>query len=141
MEAQVYHVWFATRKRKWLLQGDVEQAIESLLRKAAEDKGIRLLAQGTMVDHVHLLLELGQEEDLGKVMHLLKGLTARQVFQQFPELHLDAGLGHFWQRRYGHKLVPREAVKEVTAYIETQQARVDKYDRPAHQRNATPFRV
>ena len=36
MGAQFYHVWFSTRRRRWLLLGDVEQAIESLLMKVAE---------------------------------------------------------------------------------------------------------
>ena len=94
-----------------------------------------------MVDHVHLLLELEQEEDLSKIVNQLKGVTARRVFQQFPELRLDAGVGHFWQKRYGHKVVPQDAVMEVATYIDTQRDRVEKFDRPAHQRNAAPFRV
>lgn len=141
MTTQVYHVWFSPRQRKWLLQGDVEQAIESLLVKVAEDKGIKVLALGTMVDHVHLLLELGQGEDLSRVVNLLKGVTARRVFQQFPELRMDAGVEHLWQKRYGYNLVSWDAVGQVATYINTQRDRLEKFDRPARQRDAAPFRV
>jgi len=141
METQLYHVWFSSRQRKWLLQGDVEEAIQSLLMKVAKDKGIKVLALGMMADHVHLLLELGQEQDLGKAVNLLKGVTARQVFQQFPDLRMDAGVEHFWQKRYGYKLVPRGAVESVVNYINSQRDRPDELDRPPRQPDAAPFRV
>ncbi len=53
----LYHLWFATKNRKWLLLGDVENAAKEYIRQVAMEKGIRLLECETMVDHVHLLLE------------------------------------------------------------------------------------
>ncbi|MCH8940631.1 MAG: IS200/IS605 family transposase [Chloroflexi bacterium] len=114
-----YHVWFSPKRRKWLLQGDVEILLRKLLPEIAKEKGIKLLASELMVDHVHLLLELNQNESLSKAINLLKGVTARRVFQEFPELKFDAGVNHFWQKRYGRKEVPPDAVSDVTGYIQT----------------------
>ena len=123
----VYHVWFATKRRKWLLQGDVEERVREVLAQAAKQHRINLLAIGTMIDHVHLLIRLRDGEDLSKCMNLLKGITARRIFQEVPELKLDAQINHFWQKRFGSKLVPQKALHAVKHYIETQQERPDKY--------------
>ena len=123
-----YHVWFSPKRRKWLLRGDVEILLRKLLPEIAKEKGIKLLASELMVDHVHLLLELNQNESLSKAINLLKGVTARRVFQEFPELKFDAGVNHFWQKRYGRKEVPPDAVSDVTGYIQSQWDRLEKYE-------------
>jgi REP element-mobilizing transposase RayT len=38
----LYHVWFATKRRKWLLQGDVAEAVKELMWKVAKEKDIGL---------------------------------------------------------------------------------------------------
>ncbi len=124
---QVYHVWFATRRRKWLLQGDVEERVKALLLEIAGQCEIDLLAVGTMVDHTHLLIRLREGQSLSGCIHRLKGASARRVFQEMPELKLDAQTEHFWQKRFGSKLVPPQAIEIVKRYIETQKERLEKY--------------
>ncbi|MFH1141826.1 MAG: IS200/IS605 family transposase [Chloroflexota bacterium] len=123
-----YHVWFATKRRKWLLQGDVQEYAKEALLQIAQEKGIGLLEYETVVDHVHLLLEIGPEESLGKVLNLLKGTSARKIFQQFPDLKLDAGVNHFWQKRYGAKIVEPNLLPIVSGYIRTQHERLEKFE-------------
>ena len=125
--AQVHHVWFTTKRRKWLLQGDVEERVKTLLREMAALHRIELLALETMVDHVHLLIRLQQGQSLSSCLHLLKGGSARRVFQEFPDVKLDAHTEHFWQKRFGSKLVPPEATETVRRYINSQKQRFEKY--------------
>jgi putative transposase len=105
----LYHVWFGTKRRKWLLQGEVTEAANKLMAQIAHEKGIKLLECQAIVDHMHLLVEVETKEDLAKAMNLLKGVSARRLFQQFPELKLDAGVANFWQHRYGSKIIPASA--------------------------------
>jgi REP element-mobilizing transposase RayT len=52
-----FHVWFATKGRKRLLQeGDVLDAVRELLPAIAAENSIRLLEFEAVVDHVHLPL-------------------------------------------------------------------------------------
>ncbi len=126
---RVYHVWFATKRRKWLLDGQIEARIKALLAETAARHDIDLLASEAMIDHVHLLVRLTRRQDLSKCMNLLKGVTARRIFKEMPDLKFDAQMSHFWQRRFGSKLVPPEAVPAVQRYIETQKERSEKYER------------
>ena len=124
-----YHVWFATKKRKWLLQGDVENYVRQVLKDISVERGISLLEHETVVDHVHLLLDVGPKENLSKVMNQLKGASARKVFLRFPELKLDAGTQHLWQKRYGARVVEPEELTQVSSYIRTQKERLEGFDR------------
>jgi putative transposase len=125
----LYHVWFATKRRKGLLQGDVSEAARELMMTVAKEKDINLLECETMVDHVHLLLAVDDRAHLSEAMNLLKGTTSRRLFQRFPELKLDAGINSFWQHRYAAKIVPEPAAASVGQYIRTQWDRLDKYER------------
>lgn len=124
----VYHVWFATKNRKWLLEGDVEDVVVAELKTVSAQHNIDLLAIGTMIDHVHLLIRLQEGQTLPRCMNLIKGGSARRVFRELPELKLDTGTEHLWQRRYGSKLVPPGAIAAVRRYVVTQKERLEKYE-------------
>ena len=127
---QVYHVWFATRRRKWLLQGEIEERVKATLFEIASHNQIELLTVETMVDHAHLLIRLREGQSPSSCVRKLNGASARRVFQEMAELKLDAHTEHFWQKRFGSKLVPPAAIETVRRYIETQKERPEKYDRP-----------
>ncbi len=125
----LYHVWFATKRRKWLLEGDILEAVREEISSAAERHGIRLIEREAVVDHVHLLIELEDPAAIPKTMNLIKGTSARRVFQRFPELKLDAHTSSFWQARYAFKEIPSEREQIVRRYIRTQWDRLDGYAR------------
>ncbi len=124
-----YHVWFKTKQRKWLLQGEVEKAVKQALHDIAVRHDIRLLECETMVDHVHLLLEASDSAELSTAMHLLKGASARYLLESIPGIRMDAGIAHLWQKRYGARPVPPAAMGSVQRYIQTQKERPEKYER------------
>jgi putative transposase len=112
-----------------LLQGDVEEFIKQSLLCIALEKQIRLLKYEAVVDHVHMLLELRQDQSLSEAINLLKGISARQVFLKFPDIKLDAHTNHFWQKRYGARLIAPANVSVVWDYIDTQKERLENYER------------
>ena len=126
--ATTYHVWFATKRRAWLLQEDVGQAAKEDLRQVAREKGISLLECETAVDHVHLLLRLGENESLPKVMNLLKGVSSYRLHSMFPELKLDSGLDRFWQRGYDFRIVAPGSLATRRRYVRTQKERLDSFE-------------
>ena len=124
-----YHVWFSTKRRKWLLQGDVSDLAEQAIKGVAAKDRIRLLECKAVIDHVHLMVELESADALPMAMKALKGKSAHVVFQHVPELKLDAQTNHLWQRGYGWKLVAPAAEQIVRRYIRTQMDRLEKFDR------------
>jgi REP element-mobilizing transposase RayT len=70
----LFHVWFATKNRKWLLQGDLIEAAKQEIARVARDQGIAVLECEAVVDHVHLLLRLADKSELPRAMNSSKGL-------------------------------------------------------------------
>lgn len=127
-ERVVYHVWFGTKLRKWLLQGEIEDAAKKLIPGICAEHNIDLIGFETMPEHVHLLLRCCPNE-LSAIMHRMKGATSRRIFQLFPELKFDAHTNNFWQTRYAFKTVPSGDLESTVEYIATQEDRLEKYDR------------
>ena len=125
----LYHVWFSTKRRKWLLQGDVAEAAERAIWEAARSHGIRLHECKSAVDHVHVMIGLESPEELPAAMKALKGRSARAVFQELETLKLDGQTDNLWQRGYGWKPVAPGTERTVRRYIRTQMERLDKFDR------------
>lgn len=125
----IFHVWFATKHRKWLLQGDVESAAMGFIRDVAREKHIQLLECESSIDHVHLLLRLEEGQDLPGVMSLLKGGSSYRVHRACPELELDSGSEHFWQRGYSFAVVNPGSLTTRRRYIKSQMERLDKFER------------
>jgi len=125
----LYHVWFGTKRRKWLLQGDVAGVVKELMWTVAKEKDVKLIECETMVDHVHFLIEAEDRAHLAKSMNLLKGASSRRLFQRFPDLKLDAGINSLWQHRYAARMVPEPAAAPVGQYMRTQWDRLEKYER------------
>ena len=99
------------------------------MRETAQRHGIKVLECETMVDHVHLLVQAVDAADLSRAMHMLKGASARYLLESIPDIRMDAGIDHFWQKRYGAKPVEPAALGSVRNYIHTQKERPEKYAR------------
>lgn len=125
----VYHVWFATKRRKWLLQAEVDTATKAFIREAAREHEIDLLECETAVDHMHLLLRLPEDQSIPKALNLLKGISSRKLHLAFPDLKLDSGSDHFWQRGYAYKIVEPGSLESRLQYVRTQKERLEKFDR------------
>ncbi len=91
----LYHAWFATKRRKWLLQGDVDDLVREEIASVAKEKGINLVEYETAVDHVHMLIRATDRRELSRAMNHIKGITSRRLFERLPELKLDIGMNNF----------------------------------------------
>jgi putative transposase len=126
---RVYHVWFATKRRRWLLVGEIEDIVKRILADTAREKGINLLECQPMADHVHMLVAASSSVELSWIMKLLKGRSSYELFRCNSELKLDAGLNSFWQRGFGTREVPKTELDAVRRYVRTQDERLEKYER------------
>jgi REP-associated tyrosine transposase len=120
-----YHVWFSTKNRRWLLQGEVTERVKQFLTAVAAEKGIELMECETMIDHVHLLLRATSDHELSLSMKLLKGRSSYETFRALPDLKLDAGVSSLWQRSFNARLVPISQLSTVQRYIQTQDERLE----------------
>jgi putative transposase len=117
---RAFHVWFSTKGRQPVLVEAIRECVLESFDAVAQRDGVTIGALEAIEDHLHVLLILKPEQSLPRVMHDLKGASARQVLSRFPELRIDMATTSFWQKSYGWRLVPPEQIEVVSRYIKTQ---------------------
>jgi putative transposase len=123
-----YHVWFSTKARKPVLEGEVADDVRRLLLNAAKGAEIELLELESAFDHVHILVAVKEGQDLSSIMHRLKGASSRFLSLKHPELTYDMGTDSLWQKSYGSRRITESEVPTVRRYIKTQNERPHRHD-------------
>lgn len=67
------HLVWSTKNREPFLPKEIRLQVLEHIRQNAQEKGIFLDTIGGNVDHVHALISLGSEQNIAKVVQLIKG--------------------------------------------------------------------
>ena len=116
-----YHFVWCPKYRKAILQGEVAAFVESEIRRLCADNAWEIGALNVQEDHVHLFLSALPSVAPSLIANTLKGITARQVFKQYPEVKKQLWGGSFWARSYYVGTVGAMTEETVKKYIETGQ--------------------
>ncbi|WP_126597001.1 IS200/IS605 family transposase [Dictyobacter aurantiacus] len=93
-----YHfVWCPTYRKKSLV-GTIATFLEQEIRRICAQQGWSIGAGHIQPDHVHLFLSAPPSVAPSAIAHTLTGITARRVFQRFPEVKKHVWGGVFWSR-------------------------------------------
>jgi putative transposase len=109
----VYHVTTTTFARERIF-ADLSAARAAIRALNAPQllKDTELIAWVLMPDHLHVLLQLGQADSLGRYVERTKAATARSVNRRLGRI------GPVWQRAYhDHQLRTEEDVRVVARYV------------------------
>ena len=110
------HVVFSTRNHEQYFSADVRRNLIDHIRGNCREKDIFLDSIGGWSDHLHILISLGREQNIAKVMMLIKGESSRWLNQQ------DFFQGKFfWQDDYYAISVSESMVDKVRKYIDGQE--------------------
>ncbi|HEX8729095.1 MAG TPA: transposase [Ktedonobacterales bacterium] len=97
---QLFHVNFHTIHNRAVFEApEYHGLLERLLSDALMKWEIVCLEWQIMPTHVHLVLLSFPDQQLGRILHLIKGSTARALLLAAPELRGDLG-DHLWQEGY-----------------------------------------
>jgi len=108
-----YHIVWTPKYRKQILKGDVAEFIEGTLRREAEAYEWELDEMAVQSDHVHMFMQVAPRYAPAQVVQIMKSITAREVFEQFPQLRKQLWAGKFWGAGY----FVRSVGAEVTAAV------------------------
>jgi putative transposase len=95
-----YHFVWIPRYRRKVLTGDVAQRLEELVREISAARGWEVEALTVRPDHVHLFVSCPPRDAPAKVMNVLKSITARELYAEFPRLHRSHWGGKLWATGY-----------------------------------------
>lgn len=74
-------------------------ALRRATGEIAKKHKYKVLALEIMPDHLHLFLSAGPNEAPATIVKKLKGVLARKIFKEFPQLRRNVQ-GHLWAPSY-----------------------------------------
>ena len=110
------HAVFSTQNYEPYLSSEIRRGLIEHIHANCREKGIFLESIGGWSDHLHLLISLGREQNIAKVMMLIKGESAHWINKE----RLFRGKFR-WQDDYFAISVSESLVETVRAYIERQE--------------------
>lgn len=118
-----YHVVWCVKYRHKLLTGEVESNLKEILHQIASDNHFEITEIEADVDHVHLLIDCSPQHSIPNIMKALKGVSARLLFKEFPQLKKKLWGGNMWNPSYFVATVSEQTEEQIRKYIQNQKVR------------------
>ena len=95
-----YHLVWAPKYRKWVLQGAIRQRVKELFQEIAAHHGVELAELEVDKDHVQLFLSFPPKHSIGQVVGLFKAVSAKAIGEAYPVVRKQLWGGEFWEDGY-----------------------------------------
>ena len=102
------------------MTGGVEQRFKEILKQICEENDFNIVALEVMPDHVHVFLNTLPSISPADVMAKVKGVTSRELRQEFKHLqHLPS----LWTRSFFYSTAGNVSSETIARYIAEQKTR------------------
>src|SRR5512136_1008206 len=117
-----YHMVLCVKyRRKLLLNRDIIETLLKICVEIGERYWFEFEAIGTDGDHVHLFLGAAPRYSPSRIMQIIKSITARELFNRYPEIKKQLWGSEFWSDGGYIGTVGDAVTAEIIKnYIETQ---------------------
>ena len=115
-----YHIVWCTKYRRKVLTSKIEGRLHELLNHFAEANGFEIITMNGEEDHIHLLISATPTTAIPNIVKGMKGVSARMLFKEFPEIKKDLYGGHLWSPSYFVCTVSDNTEENIKKYIESQ---------------------
>ena len=113
-----YHVIWCPKYRWSILAGPVGDAMDAILDAICAERGWLLISKEIQPDHVHLFVTIPPAIAVSDAVKVLKGVTARHLFQRFPALRRKLRGGHLWSPSYYVGTAGNVSAETIRRYVE-----------------------
>ncbi len=117
-----YHMVWVPKYRKMILGGELAKRLKMTFEEIAEKYEFEIDTMEVKDDHVHLFLSAPPRYSPAEIVQIIKSISAKMVFKQFPEVKKELWGGEFWSDGYFVRSVGDKVTSEVIRrYIKYQQ--------------------
>ncbi len=116
-----YHMVWVPKYRKMILKGDLAKRVREVFGEIAERYEFEIDTMEVKEDHVHLFLSAPPRYSPARVVQIIKSISAKVVFKEFPEVKRQLWGGEFWSDGYFVRSVGDKVTSElIRRYIKYQ---------------------
>jgi len=116
--ALYFHIVWATKKREPLIDRQMAHFLREFLSAKCKELDVRLLEQGILCDHVHLLLSMRPTHYIPEVINSLKGTASHEANYRYSFTN-----SLYWTRGYHINTVSERNLNAARAYVRNQHER------------------
>ena len=116
-----YHLVWIPKYRNQIMDKEVSDYLRTVFEKIAEEYEFRIGTMEVMEDHVHIFVEVPPRYSPARVVQIMKSISAREVFSEFPHLREQLWAGEMWKDGYYVRSVGDKVTADIIRrYIEYQ---------------------
>ena len=115
-----YHIVWCTKYRHKVLVDKIDDKLKEIIEGIANDNNFTIEEMETDLDHIHLLINCSPQHYIPNLIKALKGVSARLLFKEFPELKNKLWGGHLWNPSYFVATVSENTEEQIREYIKSQ---------------------
>ncbi len=96
-----YRIVWAPKYRQRVFYKEKRETVGRMIRELCERKeGVKLIEGEVCPEHIHILVSIPPKYSIGHIMGYLKGKSALQIYDRWPELRIKSRGRGFWSRGY-----------------------------------------
>ncbi len=118
-----YHIVWCTKYRCKILNNEVMHSLISILNTIVTENNFTIEEVNGLADHIHLLVKCTPQHYIPSMVKALKGVSARLLLKQHPELKTQLYRGHLWNPSYFVATVGEVNEELIRNYITSQTER------------------
>lgn len=108
-----YHVVWVPKYRRMVLNKRVAKRLKEIFEGVAERYEFEIDTQEVVEDHVHIFLLVPPRYAPSQVVQIMKSISARMLFEEFPELKEQLWGGELWNDGYFVRSVGDKVTADV----------------------------
>ena len=117
-----YHVVWSVKYRRKIITSEIESYLKQLVEDIALDKGFTVqMFEAGNGDHIHCFVSAPPKISVSYIVKMLKGITGRKLFEQFPEIKTQLWKGELWNHSYYVESVGSVSEDAIRQYIAKQE--------------------
>lgn len=118
-----YHFVWCVKYRRKVLVGEIDLRLKEVLLEIAKAKGFDIKSIEVMPDHVHVFASAHPKMAPGYLYKMLKGISGRRLFIEFPEIKSKLWKGRLWNPATYTETVGHVSEETILRYIEDQKTK------------------
>lgn len=115
-----YHIVWCVKYRHKIISNNIENKLKEIIMTIANDNDFTIEEIEMDLDHVHLLISCSPQHYIPNIIKALKGVSARLLFKEFPEIKSRLWGGHLWNPSYFIATVSENTEEQIRNYIRSQ---------------------
>jgi putative transposase len=108
-----YHIVWIPKYRKIILTEEIAKRLKEIFQSIAERYEFEIDTMEVMEDHVHLFLSAPPRYAPAEIVQIMKSISARVVFREFPEVKDHLWGGELWDDGYFVRSTGDKVTSEV----------------------------